>query len=134
MKLYAILPNMAEQAWPVAYPYIAKSCERSGIFDPDLIGADVLAGRKILWLASDGSQTVGAGVTDLFEQAGKKVCQVTVWGSRDQKRCTPLLATIEDFARAEGCTHSWVGGRPGWARHLKEYGYGLSAVIMEKAL
>lgn len=132
MQLIAVPPALASQAWPKAREFVYAASKRVGLSDAEPIEADVLAGRALLWLAADGLEVVGAGVTQIFTQAGHKVCEIVSWGARDQARCAPLLNIIEEFARAEECTVVRLVGRKGWARHLKSYG--LRAVILEKAL
>jgi hypothetical protein len=44
----------------------------------------------------------------------------------------PLLAQIEDWARAEGAALVRIMGRPGWARVLS--GYSVTNVVLERQL
>lgn len=131
MNLLAVPPSLAPQAWEKARDFISAACTRLDLADAYKIEADVLAGNAILWLAVDGNTVVGAGVTQLFEQAGHKVCEIVAWGSKDQAKCTPLLREIERFAKSEGCDCVRIVGRKGWARHLD---YGVKALILEKAI
>jgi GNAT superfamily N-acetyltransferase len=91
--------------------------------------AAVSAGHSLLWLAVDDEARVhGAGVTELDGD----VCVIAAWGSDDQGSCGPLLATIEQFAKAEGCKAVRIYGRAGWQRRLTEYR--VKAIIMERPL
>jgi hypothetical protein len=132
MNLLAVPPELAAQGWERGREFVYAACARSEISDPELIKLDVLNARALLWLACDGTNVVGAGVTQLFTQAGKKVCEIVSWGARDQKRCAPLLRDIENFARAEECNLVRLVGRKGWAKHMKDYS--AKAVVLEKAL
>jgi hypothetical protein len=83
----------------------------------------------LLWLAGDDeAQVHGAGITEI----DRDVCVIVAWGSDDQERCAPLLATIEQFARDEDCAAVRIYGRAGWQRRLT--GYRLKAIIMERPL
>jgi hypothetical protein len=87
---------------------------------------DVLSGHALLWLAIEDSKVHGAGVTQLSDGA----CWIVAWGCDDQKRCAPLLGTIEQFARDEGCSSVRLCGRRGWERALPDYRH--IAIILEK--
>lgn len=132
MNLLAVPPELAAQGWLKGHRYIEAACDRLNLADPKSIALDIINGKALLWLAADGENVVGAGVTQLFTQAGIKVCEITAWGARDQKRCAPLLDTIYEFARAENCRAVRLIGPKGWIRHLKDYS--VKAVILEKAL
>jgi hypothetical protein len=132
IALLAVPPALTPKAWDKARPYICAAIDRTEFLDSKAVQADVYQGKAILWLAADGTEVIGAGITQKFHQAGKHVCEIIAWGAKDQARCAPLLRTIEAFAIAEGCTCVRLVGRKGWARHLTDYS--VKALIMEKAL
>jgi hypothetical protein len=57
---------------------------------------------------------------------------LTACGGADMRRWLPLLATIESYARDEGCACVRIYGRKGWARVLD--GYETQHVILRKEL
>jgi GNAT superfamily N-acetyltransferase len=129
VRLIAVPPDRAGEFLPIAAGYIISAVERVGISDAGAVLAAVSAGRALLWLAvDDDARVCGAGVTELDGDA----CVIVAWGSDDQERCAPLLATIEQFARDEGCKAVRIYGRAGWQRRLTEYR--LKAIIMERPL
>lgn len=132
MNLIAVPPEQAQEAWPLAEKYVFDACDQSGFSDGQEVLLQVLMGQALLWLAAEGMDVIGAGVTRLLEERGTKKCEIYAWGAKDQKKCAPLLKTIEDFAKAEGCASVRLLGRRGWARMLPDYR--MAAVILEKAL
>lgn len=132
MNLIAVPLHLAPQGWAKGKEFVAAACNRLGLYDVGLIEQDVLSGKSILWLAVDVESVQGAGVTQVYDQAGLRVCEITTWGARDQRRCAPLLKTIDDYAHANGCDCIRVVGPEGWKRHLKDFS--AKAVILEKVL
>lgn len=52
--------------------------------------------------------------------AGERIADVWLAGG-DLEEIQAVLPTIEDWARAMGCTQAWIDGRRGWARALPGY-------------
>ncbi|WP_244622299.1 hypothetical protein [Bradyrhizobium ivorense] len=100
--------------------------------DFDRTEREVLAGLQLLWIAHDGERIEAAAVTKLVVRGDRRVCIIAACGGDNRKRWVPLLAGIEDYARAEGCSAVSFTGRRGWQRVLD--GYALKFVIMEKGL
>lgn len=132
MRLLCVPPDLVAHFTPHASRYIDAAIEKVGLSDAAGVEADVLASRALLWLACDGTDIIGAGVTELVMSRGRKLCVIVAWGADDQKRCAHLISVIEDYARAEGCAAVREYGRPGWQRALPDYR--VKAVIMEKEL
>jgi hypothetical protein len=132
VKLIAVPPWQVPEVWPYAKRHVVAAVERVALADVSVVMAGLFAGRSLLWIAIDNAQPFGAGITELVEEKAGKVCVIVAWGSDDQVRCAPLLETIEQFARDEGCVAVRLYGRPGWRRRLPEYR--LKAVVMERPL
>lgn len=130
--LIAVPPERAQEAWPLAEKYVQAAAEKTGFSEVAETHLQVMLGNALLWLAAEGTNVVGAGVTRLIEDRGKTACEIFVWGADDQKKCAPLLKAIEDYAKAEGCASVRLAGRRGWARLLPDYR--MAAIILEKAL
>ena len=92
---------------------------------------DVRDGLALLWLmVGDGIK--GAGVTQIALTEKSKVCTIIACGGDDMRSWLPVIKTIENYARDEGCDAVRILGRKGWARVLKNYT--TPAVILERRL
>jgi hypothetical protein len=133
MNILAVPPSLTRQAWPRAEHYIRSAMDRNEFQDWKQYRDFVFNGQAILWLAVEGTDVQGAALTQKFTQAGKSVCEIVAYGSKDHARCTQKMKeAIEAFGRAEGCSCIRLFGRRGWAKYLKDYR--LTTVILEKAL
>ena len=92
----------------------------------------VLAGAQLLWLAADTRTIYAAAVTSLDVVNGEKLCTIVACGGRARALWLPLIAVLEDFARAEGCRAIRILGRRGWARALPDYR--ITRIVLEKQL
>lgn len=132
MNLVCVPPAQAGTLLPFVSARIVGATRKAGMGDADKIAADVLAGHALLWLAIEGTEVHGAGVTEIVERSGRRLCDITTWSCDDQASCAHLIERIERYARDEQCEAVRVVGRMGWARALKDYE--AKAVILEKAV
>jgi hypothetical protein len=132
VNLLCVPPDKAEQAWPLAEKFVLSAIERADFCDSVKVRDDVLSGMSLLWLAAEGVEVEGAGVTQVVAGANGKVCEIVAWGANSQRRCAPLLTVIHDYARKEGCVSTRLIGRKGWAKALPDYK--ITALIMERPL
>src|SRR6185437_4376503 len=82
---------------------------------------EVAAGLQVLWLAHNATSIEAAAVTQLTEEAGRKVCTIVACGGDGRERWLSLIAGLEHYAKAEGCTATRIIGRRGWERVLRAY-------------
>jgi hypothetical protein len=132
VNLVHVPTDKAAEAWPFGEQFVKAAIERADFCDVQRVRSDVLSGTALLWLAADGKTVIGAGVTQLVEGNAGRVCEIIAWGAESQRRCAPLLETIHEYARSEGCVKTRLIGRKGWARALPAYK--IRALIMEKAI
>jgi len=92
----------------------------------------VLSGVHLLWLAADTRTIHAAAVTALSIVNGERLCTIVACGGRARQRWLPLIATLEAFARHEGCRAIRILGRRGWARCLPDYT--TTRILLEKPL
>ena len=130
MKLICIPPDQVETFWPSTWKYILTALSNVGLTEVLDIRKRLANAEALLWVATDGTCIAGAGVTELVTSYNQKICDIVAWSTDSHNNA--LLKTIEDFARAEGCSKVRLIGRKGWAKRLPEFK--LKAVIMEKAL
>jgi hypothetical protein len=143
-QLICIPPDKVGLVWPHVRPLILAAMKRGdlGSFAP--VEAGVLAGDALIWLACDsGARIAAAAVTELHSTEWRKVGVIVACGAasgrlRPSSRAMnmpgwlPLIAGIEKYFRAEGCSAVRIMGRRGWARVLTTYR--IRRVVLEKEL
>ncbi len=131
-ELVCVDPKRVHEIWPHVTPLLKAACTRTNLNAFADIEADILAGRSLLWLAWNGQAIEAAVATILINCEVGRVCIITVCGGSDMRCWLPLIAEIENYARAEGCARVRIYGRKGWLRALD--GYGKTHIIMDKEL
>lgn len=106
---------------------IRAAIERTDLSDFADIEKAVLSGDQLLWLAI--SDHIEAAATT---HLSRNVCTMVACAGHERERWLPLMARIEQYARAEGCRCVRWYGRKGWQRVMPDYR--VEHVIMEKAL
>jgi hypothetical protein len=120
--------------WPHARALIKAAMGKGDISPFACVEHAVLTGDALLWLAwdADARRIAAACVTELQKVGTRKLCLIVACGGHGMHRWLPLLAQLEDYARAEGCAVTRIMGRAGWARVLTDYRR--KRVILEKQL
>lgn len=106
--------------------------ERADIGSFAQVEADALSGANLLWIATDGQRIGAAAITDIHETERRKVCVLVANGGERMREWVHLIAGLEDYAKAEGCTAMRILGPRAWARVL--HGYHERAVVLERVL
>ena len=121
MSLVCIDPGEAHKTWPHIETLLERATKRSGEVTLRELYEQILSGSALVWLAVSGGEIYGVAVTRLVIGPNGKYCELIACAGRRMSLWLPLLAKIEEFARAEGCESVRLSGRRGWARVLKEY-------------
>jgi len=133
VDLVAVDPSLVAEVWPHARSLVKTAIERTGLSNFASIEAEVLNGSQLLWLGWNGSTIEAAGTTQLVKIEGHKICVIVSFAANSPRsRWLPLLAVIENFAKAEGCKSVRLVGRKGWERILENYR--ANYVVMDKEL
>lgn len=101
------------------------------------LAADILSGRNQLWLILDEEDAFKAFVLSeikIVEATGHKVAMLSELAGEGGVDVVPLIAPIEEWARAEGCKELRPVGRRGWERALKKQGYKADICLYSKEL
>ena len=127
------LMSAADKAsvWPHVAPLLQRAIERAGLSAFRDVELDILQGDALIWIAWSGRIEAAASTSLQTSDAGL-VCLITACGGADRRRWLPLLAEIEDYAKAEGCKSVRIIGRRGWQRALN--GYAVKAILLDKEL
>ena len=133
-SLICVDPARVHGFWPHAAPLIKAAMAKGRLTDHAEVAQRVRDGRALLWLGWDGNAIRAAAVTELSAANGERFCTIVACGAQrgDRSRWLPLLAGLENYARAEGCTTMRVFGRRGWLKLLPDYR--AARVILEKPL
>lgn len=131
LLLVCVPPDRVAEVWPHVQHWIKAAIERNDISRFDVAEDDVLAGESLLWLVTDGWRIDAAVVTEI-QRTDRKVCLIVACGGERMKEWIHLIAGLENYARAEGCTAMRIVGPRAWARVL--HGYHERAVVLEREL
>lgn len=113
------VPSYAvRDVWPSVLPYIARVLEETGEFrlGPDDILGSLERADSQLWVYGKPLELVV--ITELLRHPKALECSVGPIAGRLGEGWESGLALIEEWARAQGCTHIGTLGRPGWKRKL----------------
>lgn len=134
--LLCVDPKQVHLIWPLVAPLLNSAIVRTGLSAFACIERDILHGNALLWLAVSDDRslaTIEAAASTILQQTDRgKVCVITACSGREMARWLPLIAGIEDYARAEGCKCVRIFGRQGWRRILN--GYRETNVVLDKRL
>lgn len=132
IDLVCIDPKRIHEIWPHVVHLIHRAVKRTNLSHLRDIELDVLHGSGLLWLACEGPTIKAAMTTALVRTEADLVCILTACGGEDMHEWLPLLAKVESYAKAEGCSIVRIYGRKGWGRVLD--GYHVEHVILERTL
>jgi hypothetical protein len=132
VTLVCVDPSRARETWPHVEPLLRSAITRTGLSLFADLERDILSGQALVWLAWNGESIEAAAATALHPTEAGLVCSVLACGGMHMHRWLPLLATIEGYAKAEGCKVTRIVGRRGWLKVLD--GYRETYAVMDKEL
>jgi|SRR6188768_4173744 hypothetical protein len=114
-------------------PFLPRIAQRSHESVADLIGQ--IARREVrLVLVMDGDKAQALVGVRIHEMSGKSYGDMIWAAGFGREQWQQLLSELEQFLRDAGCIMCRPICRPGWSRYLKQQGYRMKHVIMEKPL
>lgn len=134
MKLVPIPHDALDRTRAVWWPFLEKIAARSRAPIAQLHD-DIRCGKILLHILFDEVKQEAAAL------AGSQVCKYGdqlvaefVWCTGSGKEhWLPLFPELEQYHREHlGCTAFKAICRPGWSRFLKQHGYRMTHVVMEK--
>ena len=118
---------------PMVSGWIDEAAQSSSYFTADEVWRQIETGHAQLWLVwSDGPQAVC--VTQLDSTSKGKHCRIWIMVGKGMDGWGHLINELEQWARREGCNMMRHEARPGWSKMLKQHGYHMPHVILEKEL
>ena len=133
MRLVAI-PLNEHEAWaPHWLPFLPRIAQRTHESVVDLLGQ--IRRREVrLVLVMDGDKAHALIGVRVHQMDGKS-CGDIIWtGGYGRELWQALLPELEQMLRDAGCVMCRPICRPGWSRYLKQHGYRMKHIIMEKPL
>lgn len=134
LRIVAVPPQSLERLWGVLEPLFADVLRRNVTWTLDAMLQAIVGGQWHLWMVwRDGEGPVAITASELGRNDdGSLTCNIPFCAGQGAKDFVPLLATIERWARSEGCRRMKAVARKGWARHLPDYK--MTHVVLEKDL
>ena len=135
MKAKAVRPELTATAWPLIEPWVVEALHNGAANDqPEGVRVALALGAMQLWLAWDDNRAHGCCITELYDSSRGKTCGLVVVAGLDFKRWRPLIGTIKQWARAEGCTRLEAAGRDGWQRYVRSDGWRKVRTVIEMSI
>lgn len=135
----SLVPNgHITSAIPGLLPYLAESEKWSrGRSKVDDILRFLLNGQMQLWVVfcTEEQQLYGYVVTEIKSYPQLKMLRVQYCAMEPnhmQYVDSKMQEIAEKFAKDTGCSGVEFIGRPGWGKHMKEYGYEIQSVTYQK--
>lgn len=113
------LPPLEELAlrWAEIEPLLRKATVRTGCYEPVDLLQMALMGRAGIWIAERDGEILVAIVTEVKQYPRRRVLEVMFGGGSDMGEwIKPMVAALDEHAKAAGCAQVATAGRPGWAR------------------
>ena len=132
MNLVAIPPLVVHRFWTELVPGLRKLLDKGTVpYETEEIKAGIENGTWILFIAMD-DQTPLAYFICRIKSA---VFEVGLcWGGRMAEWGDSVIESFELVARESGCTKLTIGGRPGWVKLGKQYGFKPKSITIVKEL
>jgi hypothetical protein len=128
--------------WPDIVRCLETYCAKFPEETVENIIAECAQGKRQLWICTENGRVVLTPITEIVtvNASGKKQLLLAEVGGSKLRKCMPLLAEIEAWAKEQGAETSKLIGRStskatsGWTAHLLPCGYQPTAVVYEKRL
>ena len=126
MKISLIPPDHIDAVWLKAGPLLKKATDLSGDrYKVSDVYRQLRKGDKNLWIAFEGDAVLGAVTSEVVDYPGRRMLILHFCGGEDMASWfTPMLDTLERWARDNNCNGIEVFGRDGWKRWLGRSGFG----------
>lgn len=133
VKIFCIPRSDVLDYWPKVFAWLDQAYAKTDLPLPETCRDDLVSGHKQLWIAwAPEGKILCAVLTRLAKMRSGLHCEVVAAAGVEVERWIFGMATIEEYAKREGCSKVTIQGRPGWARLLRKYRR--SQVILELEL
>lgn len=117
--------NLIDRFWPLCEAYVKRGLDHTrGEFTAEDVKAYCKDRILQLWLVSEGERIVAAATTEIIIYPQRKHCRVaTLGGSKAVEWTALLVATLEAWAKEQGCDALEAFVRRGFVPTLNEHGF-----------
>ena len=119
--------NGFTEAWERSKPFLADALAYTGLHSVDDVLDEVEEGSALFYPVQDG-----AAVFKMGEYPQKRVLLIWLYGGELASNIEGVLEAADFHARELDCTEITIGGRRGWERVLKPYGFAHRGVVLTK--
>jgi hypothetical protein len=119
--------NGFTEAWERSKPFLADALAYTGLHSVDDVLDEVREGSALFYPVQDG-----AAVFKMGEYPQKRVLLIWLYGGELASNIEGVLEAADFHARELDCTEITIGGRRGWERVLKPYGFAHRGVVLTK--
>ena len=134
LSLSGVLSKDVVEVWPEVGPLIARAIAKVNAPYRAFHVYEWLVSRDSqLWVVYDGDAIIGCVVTRICQHPARRDLEITcAAGVAAEGWVTMSLDTLEDFARANGCSEIGGAGRNGWTRMAEKHGFTKGTVSFRK--
>lgn len=135
MRLIQIDEGNFPDYWPSIDPLLSRCCERSrGRFSVESSLKNLAESKWQFWVGIDEKTKVKVfGVSEILPfDTGLRVLNIIMVGGRDTHSWRPLLDTVADWGKSQGCGRIQAWGHPGWRKMLDDWT--CDHILLERAL
>lgn len=130
----AVPTQMIPEAWPNIKHLLEEALSYSWGFRPGDVYQKLRENRAILWVVEKDMEIVAATVTEIIEYPTCRTLNIWLLAGVKFWEWQDLVASMEAFARSNGCEWIEATGRPGLQRLLKEMGFNVPRVVCAKKI
>jgi len=137
MQAWVLPARLIPKAWPLVKHWVAEALTKGKADEtPEEVRERLLSAKQQLWLAwdEDAQRARGICITELFDSARGKACNLALVAGTNFKDWRHLTLAVMQFAREHGCVRLEAAGRRGWERYAKRDGWGHLRTILEMRL
>lgn len=123
------LPDIWDEAAPHLEEAVKHADGRASMADTLL---NCLKGFETLWVAFDGNDVIGALTVTVTEYPGMKLLTGNLLGGkRFDEWAPPMIDALRAFGQEMGTSGLEYGGRDGWVRMMKKFGFKQTMVVVK---
>ena len=119
--------NGFTEAWERSKPFLGDALAYTGLHSVDDVLDEVQEGSALFYPVQNG-----AAVFKMGEYPQKRVLLIWLYGGELASNIEGVLEAADFHARELDCTEITIGGRRGWERVLKPYGFAHRGVVLTK--
>ena len=123
---------------PTIFPLVKEELERAinisgGRYSIPQTLHELLIGKLTLWVVWDDEDPIAAWVLRIIDYPGRRTMYGDLLGGNRMAEWAGMMdAVVIDWAQKFKCTHIEIGGRDGWIRYAKPFGYEKAYWVIEK--